>query len=196
MKLSAHRFPLLLFVVLWLGIWGWMRLVLEIYAGPLDPDPVLRPYLDVAPVTNAWLALWQRWDALHYQAIAERGYEAFDTALFTPPLYPFLMHLLSPLFGSTLVAGIFVATIAYAIGLSLFYQLALLELSRERAAQRALIYLMLFPTAFFFFAPYTESLFFLGSVGPMLALRRNEWLRAGLWGSLAAASRLPGALIV
>ncbi|MFN3741461.1 MAG: mannosyltransferase family protein [Anaerolineales bacterium] len=195
MKLSAVRFPLLLFLVLWLGIWGWMRLVIGIYPSLLTPDPVLRPYY-VTPVKNAWLAVWQRWDAPHYQAIAERGYEAFPTALFTPPLYPFLMRLLSPFFGGTLLAGIFVAAIAYAIGLVLFYQLARLELSQEQAARRALIYLMLFPTAFFFFAPYTESLFLLGSVGAMLALRRKEWLRAGLWGSLAAASRLPGALIV
>lgn len=204
MRFSEIRFPLLIFLIVWIGIWGWMRLVLEIYRlerfadrpGSLAPDPVLRPYLGVAPVENAWLAVWQRWDALHYQAIAERGYEAFPTALFTPPLYPFLMRLLSPFFGSTLLAGIFVAAIAYAIGLILFYQLARLELSQEQAARRALIYLMLFPTAFFFFAPYTESLFFLGSVGAILALRRKEWLRAGLWGSLATASRLPGALIL
>lgn len=196
MKLSDVRFPLSLFVILWLGIWGWMRLVFEVYPGSLAPDPVLRPYLDVVPVKNAWLAIWQRWDGLHYQAIAERGYEAFPTAPFTPPLYPLLMRLLSPFLGGTLLAGIFVSATSYAIGLVLFYQLARLELSQEKAARRALMYLMLFPTAFFFFAPYTESLFFLGSVGAMLALRRKEWLRAGLWGSLAAASRLPAALIL
>ncbi len=38
-----------------------------------SPDPILRPYQGVTPETNPWLEVWQRWDTLHYQAIAERG---------------------------------------------------------------------------------------------------------------------------
>lgn len=189
-------FPIFLFGSTWLLLWLWMRLVLAVYPGDLSPDPIFRPYLGVSPTANPWLAVWQRWDVLHYQAIAERGYAAFSTAWFTPPLYPWLMRLVAYLVGDTLLAGILLSALFYALGLVFFYWLAQYELREERLAQRAVAYLALFPTSFFFFAPYTESLFLLGSVAFLLALRQRRWLAAGLWGSLAVASRLVGAVIL
>lgn len=192
----AICFPPFLFGGIWLLLWLWMRLVLAVYPGDLAPDPVFRPYLGVAPTENLWLAVWQRWDALHYQAIAERGYAAFSTALFTPPLYPWLMRLVSYLVGDTLLAGLLLSALFYGMGWISFYRLAQYELRKEQLAQRAVVYLSLFPTSFFFFAPYTESMFLLGSVAFLLALRQKRWLAAGLWGSLTVASRLVGATIL
>ncbi|NJN79539.1 MAG: hypothetical protein HC797_03205, partial [Anaerolineales bacterium] len=98
MSIQQHKllhnkfFPLTVFTLMWLFLWAWMRFVKWIYRGDTSPDGVLRPYMGITPETNTWLEVWQRWDALHYQAIAERGYSAFETSFFTPPLYPFLMR--------------------------------------------------------------------------------------------------------
>jgi hypothetical protein len=163
----------------------------------LSPDPTFRPYWGVPPVSTSWLEVWQRWDTLQYQAIAERGYSAFSTALFTTPLYPVLMRWSGLLLGvNTLLGGIIISSIACLLAFWFFYLLSIDELGDEPSARRALIYLAIFPTAFFFFAAYTESLYFLGAVLCLYFLRREKWLAAGLWGAFSAFSRLTGILII
>lgn len=190
-------FPLIVFLLIFLFLWAWMHFVQRLIPVNLSPDPILRPYMGVAPETNPWLSVWQRWDTLHYQAIAERGYAAFDTSLFTPPLYPFLMHMIGMLFnGNTVLGGLLVSIFFCAASLIAFYRLAQVELKDEILARRALVYLLLFPTAFFLFAPYTESIFMLGSVLCLFNLQKSNWMAAGIWGALAASARLTGAAIL
>jgi Gpi18-like mannosyltransferase len=174
-----------------------MWLVRRLLPFDLSPDLVFRPYMGVVPESNSWLEVWQRWDVLHYQAIAERGYSAFSTSLFTTPLFPLLMRWASALFsGNTLLGGLLVSNVACLLSFWVFYLLAQKELGDEPAARRALTYLAIFPTAFFLFASYTESLYFLGAVLCLYMLRHNKWLAAGLWGAFAAFSRLTGMLLV
>jgi hypothetical protein len=52
------------------------------------------------------------------------------------------------------------------------------------------------PTAFFFSAVYSESLFLLVSVGAFLAARRGRWAWAGALGGLAALTRNSGVLLL
>ncbi len=75
-------------------------------------------------------------------------------------------------------------------------QSALLAMTGATAA-RTIAYLVLFPTAFFLFAPYTESLFLLFSLLVFDALARERWHWAGVWAFLGVLTRLQGiALIV
>ncbi|HCR71714.1 MAG TPA: hypothetical protein DIW23_09735 [Anaerolineae bacterium] len=183
-------------IFVWGFIWSWMRLIRWFIPVDVTPNDILRPYMGVTPETNPWLEIWQRWDVLHYQAIAERGYLAFDTALFTPPLYPFLMKIFGVFFdNNTLLSGLFISGLCFIASVISIEKLAQYEFGDEAFSQRTMIYLLLFPTSFFLFAPYTESLFLLGSILCLLALRKKNWGMAGLWGMLAAASRLTGALI-
>lgn len=153
-------------------------------------------YKSVVLETNPWLEPWQRWDTPHYQAIAERGYLAFDTALFTPPLYPMLMRLVSPLFdGDTLASGLFVSSMAFLGCLITFYLLARLEFPEEKDALRTVIYLASFPTAFFFVAAYSESVFLLMALLSFYFARKKNWIQAGIFGGLAALTRTPGLLM-
>jgi len=178
-----------------LSIWVWS--VRQAYPVPLPPDPVLRPYLGVAVETDPWLEAWQRWDTLHYQAIAERGYTAFDSALFVPPLYPLLMRWTGVLLGGrTLLAGILISNVACLGSLIGLYRLALHELGDEAIARRSIIYLASFPAAFFMLAAYTESLYVLAAVLALYAVGKRRWWWAGVWGSAAALTRLPGAVIM
>ncbi|MBA3379520.1 MAG: hypothetical protein H0T93_11615, partial [Chloroflexia bacterium] len=63
-------------------------------------------------------------------------------------------------------------------------------------AQRTLWGLALFPTAFFFNAVYTESLFLLLAVAALYHARKGEWLLAGVIGLLAALTRSAGVMLL
>src|SRR3954469_5067688 len=134
------------------------------------------------------------WDAGHYVAIADRGYDAPLRAAFFP-LYPLLARAVTAPLASPLLGGVFVSFAALAAALYLLHKLVTLELG-ERYARPALLVTALFPTAFFFSAIYTESLFLALSVGAFYAARRQRWAVAGLCGGLAAATRNTGVLLL
>ncbi|HET9671477.1 MAG TPA: hypothetical protein VFQ40_01345, partial [Actinomycetota bacterium] len=66
----------------------------------------------------------------------------------------------------------------------------------ERIARRAIVVTAIFPTAFFFLAPYTESLFLLLSVLTFREARRDRWERVAVFGGLAALTRSAGIVLV
>lgn len=193
----AWRYAVVVFITLRILLGAWMWGVRQVFSQPIPPHPVLRPYLGVTPETNPWLEPWQRWDTLHYQAIAERGYQAYDSATFTPPLYPLLMRLLAEGLGSgTLAGGMLISNLAYLCSLAALYNLALHETGEAGLSRRSLIYLASFPTAFFFLAAYTEALFLLAAILSLYATRQGRWGWAGMWGGIAALTRLTGMLLI
>lgn len=191
------KYAIITYLVVFLTIWGMMWTIRQIYPAPLTSDEISHPYMGVLPEKNTVLEVWQRWDTLQYQAIAERGYQAFDSALFVPPLYPLLMRGLGNLLGGkTLLAGFILSNIFGIAALMAFQRLVVYEFGDIKRGRRAILYLLSFPTAFFIFAAYTESLFFLSATLCLFYLRQEKYLAAGLWGAVAALSRLPGALII
>lgn len=98
--------------------------------------------------------------------------------------------------GNPLPGGLIVSNICFLGALRVFYLLAEQLLPDISSVKRSLVYLVIFPTSFFFFAPYGESLYFLGAVTGLYYATRKKWITAGLWGGLAALSRLPGLMIV
>jgi hypothetical protein len=152
-----------------------------------------RPGSHVAESTTPILAVWGRWDAVHYLEIARRGYYGTDMAFF--PLYPLLIRLVGTFIGNDLVAGLIVSNAAFFCGLLFFYKLVEHQYNRA-VAHRAIFYVSIFPTAVFFSAVYTESLFFALTVGSFYYIREHRWLAAGLLGGLAALTRVEGVLLV
>ncbi len=191
-----YRQIALLLSCFYLLIWGWMWTVRRIF--PDNPPTIHEEmYKGVKIETHPWLEVWQRWDVPHYQAIAERGYQAFETALFTPPLFPALIRLLTPVFnGNTLVAGLFVSALALWTGMVGLYQLAMLEWGKEQDAFRVLLMMISFPTAFFLAAPYNESVYLAGAILSLYHVQRGNWRTAGLWGAWAALARITGVLLI
>jgi hypothetical protein len=53
----------------------------------------------------------------------------------------------------------------------------------------------IFPTAFFTFAPYSESLYLMLSIASLYYMRCERWWLAGLFGGFAAAERILGVLL-
>ncbi len=143
------RSAVIIFITMRVGLLLFAPLARSIYPETFALHPVSRPYLGVAPVTNLWLEPWQRWDTLHFQVIAERGYEAYDTSLFSPFLYPWLMRMVAKVFGGdTLFAGLIVSNLAYLVALVYLYRLTAME-TDQQVACRCILYLASFPTAFF-----------------------------------------------
>ena len=143
--------------------------------------------------SDALLAVWGRWDAVHYLDIATQGYAGTDMAFF--PLFPALIALVGGVLGNHLIAGLLISNGCFFFGLLYLYKLIEHEFDRT-VARRAIFYVSIFPSAIFFSAVYTESLFFFLTVASFYYMRERKWLLAGIFGGLAAASRVEGVLLV
>jgi hypothetical protein len=144
-------------------------------------------------------SIWDRWDALFwYIRIAEWGYgssgDGFLSIVFFP-LFPALIRLTSLVVSNTALAAMLVSNAFSVAGLFVFYKLAKLEFGKK-IAWHSLMMLMVFPSAYFFVAPYTESLFLLFSVSAFYSARRGKWFWAGLLGCMAALTRVMGVLLL
>lgn len=202
----ALRTALVLFLVARLLLSGWGLLVTAMIPVPEQPDEVLRPYagapiLDEGPAGRL-LGPWQRFDTMRYLALARDGYDARNSVF--PPLYPlairgfggFLRALSGwPVDTANLVAAILISDVAAIGALALFYRTIARQLS-PADLPRTLIYLLFFPAGFFLLAAYTEPLFLLFTLAAFLAMERQHPLWAGLFGALAALTRLTGVALV
>jgi hypothetical protein len=144
-----------------------------------------------------WAVLlgWNGWDAGHYVRIAEQGYHLGPGFPAFFPLYPLLIHLADAVLpGGAVISALVVANVAAFGALAVLHRLAEHEFG-VRVAQRATWYLAAFPTGFFLFIGYNESLFLLLAVGALYAGRRGHWWLAGALGALSSATRLFGVLL-
>jgi hypothetical protein len=136
-------------------------------------------------------------DASAYLGIAENWYVAEGDPRFHIVFFPFLPSLIKVVeifTGSYLVAGFVVSIICSIVAALFAYELARMEMSR-RNAMRVVKYIFIFPAAFFFLLPMTESLFLALSLMCIYFVRKKKWLIGCLCGALAAFTRSPGVLL-
>jgi len=143
--------------------------------------------------SHALLAVWGRWDAVHYLDIATLGYQGTNMAFF--PLFPLLIRILGSLAGNHLIAGLLISNASFFFGLLFLYKLLEHEYDRS-VARRAIFYVSIFPTAVYFAAVYSESLFFMLTVASFYYMRSRAWWLAGIFGFLAALTRVEGVLLI
>lgn len=139
---------------------------------------------------------WYRWDTGLFMTIAEHGYTTIlHTAFF--PLYPFLERYVSYLLPhhNTLIAGLIISNAVGLILLMVLYQMVYEDFGREQAA-RTVLYLSLFPTAFYFASGYNESLFVCLSLICFYNIRHGNWWLASIIGFFATLTRSVGLLLV
>jgi Gpi18-like mannosyltransferase len=179
--------------ILWIFLLTRLLLVLVTYFGYII---LMLPKYSSTPVDLiAMSTSWNHWDSANYVRIAQFGYQSYyDVAFF--PLFPLLIHIIALPFGpmAYLPVGMLISNIALLGALFVIYQLAT-EVGGDEVAQRTLVYLCIFPTAFFFFPAYNESLFILLTAGAFLAMRRQRWWLAALLGLFAATTRSVGVLL-
>lgn len=188
----TNAFPIVLFVFLRVWTMVWASASASLVVPGAD---VLKQYYGVEPWRDALIAPWQRWDTIWYTKIALEGYAA-DQSVHFPPLYPFLIRIVSPVFANNVVlAGLVISGSATLASFILLYQLAR-NMFEENTARRALLFFGVFPTAFFLFAAYTEPLFLAFALGAFMCATRSRWLEAGILGAFAAMTRGQGTLFI
>lgn len=138
----------------------------------------------------------ERQDAVWYLRLADDGWSTGDTSAAFFPLYPLAVRAVSRVLpGSDLVAALVVSNLAFLVALLALFALTA-EAFGERIARRTIVVAAVFPTAFFFLAPYSESLFLLLSVLTFRAARHDRWGGVALFGALAGLTRSVGILLV
>ena len=139
---------------------------------------------------------WDHWDTGHYMRISQVGYtpDRPDTHAFFP-LFPMLLRLVDTIVpGPTLVASLVLSNVACIGALTVLHRFAAREFDPV-TADRTLLYLMAFPTAFFLSAGYNGSLFLLLTVASLDRMRAGAWWAAAAIGALASATRLVGVFL-
>jgi len=152
-------------------------------------------YHDATPYPVPWLAMWQRFDANWYISIAENGYGGIEGDDHFPPLFPMLIRLMRPLFGSTFLAGLFISHLATSYAIKLLHDV-FLEWGGSPAGKRSLFLMLIYPTSFFLFSVYTESLFLVTALLSIRSMKTRSWGWAGFWAFCAILTRLQGAAML
>lgn len=142
----------------------------------------------------------QRWDAAHYIRLIEEGYQGYTENgqhlfLVFFPGYVWAARLLRLVIPSTALAGTALSCLCYGGACCYLYRLAG-EAYNSWVARDALLYMSLFPFSFFSGLVMTEGLFLLATTGACWYAWRGKWLAFGLFGALAALTRMTGLLVI
>ena len=154
------------------------------------------PYADAVLEIHGSSLLWSwaNFDGVHYLLLAEKGY-AFGLTQAFFPLYFLLIRWGNILINNRLLVGLTVSHLSFIGAIWMFYKLTRLDFS-EKTAKKTVLALVLFPTAFFFLSLYTESWFLFLLLSSFYLARKKEWIKAGLIGAIASASRIIGVFLI
>jgi hypothetical protein len=163
---------------------------------------VNEPLINGQPATPLSIIMqeFNRWDAPHYVDIAKNWYntnpaaDAYNFIVFFP-LYPILIRAITFSFDYVNLSALIVSNVCSIVAFIYLYKLTKLEFN-DSVAQKAVVFLSIFPTAYFLTAPYTEGLFFATIIASFYYARLGKWALAGGLSVLAAFSRLGGLLMV
>jgi hypothetical protein len=158
----------------------------QVYHQALPPDSPLAAIVEP----------WHRFDTGWYIKNAITGYQQ-DQGIVFPLFYPLLIQLtVTVTTGNYVLAALIVSNTAGAISFILLYRLILREFEDIQLAQRTLLLLAGFPTAFFMHSGYSESLYLALVLGAFLAALDRRWWLAGLLAALSALTRVQGVIML
>jgi hypothetical protein len=170
---AANRLALEEAFVVWLGFRIILSVIAVFASAMLPLQQGLHYTLSFSD--NIWLDVWARWDSEHYISIAQYGYAAGTDAVAFFPLYPLLLALVAPLLGGDeVLAGVLLSSVASFTALFYLFKLTDWEFGRP-SAKRALLYMAVYPLAFYMLAIYTESLFLTLSIAAFYYARQGKW---------------------
>lgn len=179
--------------------WRLGLFVLSRLADRLLPYHPSFPYADTL-LTVLFVPRWEysfaNFDGVHYLTIARLGYERAANIQAFFPLYPELMKVISQTLHLNIVTtGLIISNIAFLVLLFVWKKL-ITKLYSEKTAWYSTLALLVFPTAIFFGAIYTESLFLLFVLLAFYAGYQKQWWLAGIWTLLASATRVTGIFLL
>ncbi len=141
-----------------------------------------------------------KWDSFWYLDIAKNGYsynsspyELSNIVFF--PLYPALIKIFSFFtLGNLILSGWMLASFFLLLSLVYLYKLVK-EFHQNVDPFLPVIFLLIFPTAFFLNAVYTESLFLFLSLATFYYTLKEKYFLAGIFGLFASITRITGVLL-
>ncbi len=159
-------------------------------------------YLNEGPAAPLTIVMneFNRWDAPHYIDLAKNWYvsnpnaDAYNFIVFFP-LYPILIRLTTLDFAYTGLSALIVSNVCSIAAFIYLWKLTKLDFD-DGVAQKAVLFLSIFPTAYFLSAPYTEGLFFALVIASVYYARLAKWPLAGILGMLASLTRIAGLLLL
>jgi len=142
--------------------------------------------------------MFAQWDSSNYVFIAQHGYVNMGNAasfIVFLPFYPALIRLVTFNFAYANLSGLIISNVASIIAVVYLFKLAKLDYS-DNIAKKAVLFLCVFPTAYFMSAVYTEGLFLALVIASLYYARNAKWQVAGFLGFLAALTRLEGLVVL
>lgn len=178
-------------------IWLVGLLLLDFVAPQILPYKPSFPYVNTILVPWGPKALysWANFDGVHYLTIVAKGYFGTGAIQAFFPLYPLLVGLVANVFGNPITSGILISLTSLTVALYYLHKLVIIDHSSV-IAKRTIWLILLFPTAFFFSALYTESLFFMLSVLCFYFVRQQRFFWAAVFAGLASATRITGIILL
>lgn len=172
----------------------WGVVYAAVVVGHAHGHPGLRRMAGHNPLFIALL----RWDAAWYVSIVEQGL-VFDpgegsNAAFLPA-YPALVALVRLVVRGTAASCLLVSNVCF-VGAVFSLWSWVRERAGSSAAERAVLWLLLYPFSFFMHSAYAESLFFLLCTLALHRADRGSWASASVFASLASLTRPQGIFLV
>ena len=195
-----------LFLVLIFFIWRFVLLIPLIigfffipYRYNYDFTQVFNEVGSISLAETILLKPWANFDGVHYLTIAGNGYT--NQARFFP-LFPILINGTTNIFGVVATfssAQVFISVIlaSFIFFLSLLFFKKIIELDFPKdISKKSIIYLLLFPTSFFFVCVYSESLFLLLTLLSFYLARKGNWWLVCFCAMLLTTTRFVGIAIL
>ncbi len=143
------------------------------------------------------LKFLSNWDGPIYLNIARHGYNK-DYLVNFFPLYPALVAIVHKVVGSLLDSGLIVAWI-FMVGTFYYYIKIVKEYyqpkKRDEIIKAVLVY-ALYPTAIFFVATFSESLFAFLSLGALYYALKNHYKLSAIFVALDTMTRINGVFVL
>jgi Gpi18-like mannosyltransferase len=137
------------------------------------------------------------WDGPDYLVIAQHGYTYFNQSSFFP-LYPLAAHVVHYVIPSILDAALVVSWVCFAGAIYFYLKIVkyIFKITNNAEAFLGLLPFILFPTAVFMLATYTESLFAFLTLGAIYSALRHKYLSAAGFLLFATATHITGMVVL
>lgn len=148
--------------------WYNNRLVLK------SPNSAVRYHLE----TSDPLRFLSNWDGPNYIYLSHYGYPTKRLTNFFP-LYPITIHLVNYVIPSALISALLISWLSFSVAVYFFLKIIkhLFDINNLTSMIEAVSLFVFFPTAVFYLATYTESLFSALALGSIyFSLKRRYWL--------------------
>lgn len=158
--------------------------------GHFPYDDILKKNFYEPPFTQ-----FANFDGYQYISIAKDGYNQLQQSYF--PLYPSIIYYTSRIFYKDyILSGLIVSWLSLFLGIIYFKKLASLLLKDKTRALWSTLFLITFPTAFFYQAIYTDSLFLFLSSAALYYLLKRKILLPILFAFFASLTKIQGILLI